>query len=122
MRMSPGMDGPVAIHQRPRVWRASYYPLSHPQSSIPHRPPPRAMTIPEPWAVGYTPPNVEHQPTITAVLNAAIKTLTVLKDTIESTREGSVRVCYRDPNSRPGKAPCSVPVLHPLIGGTTRTR
>ena len=54
-------------------------------SSTPHRPPHCVMTTPELWAVGDTPPNVDHQPAIAAVLNSEIKTLTIFKDTIEST-------------------------------------
>jgi len=81
------------------------------------------MTTPESWAVGDTPPNIEHQPAITAVLNAEINTLTVFKDSIESTPIKAVfesviailtlvRVRF----------PVLVPLLHPLISGTTRTR
>jgi len=81
------------------------------------------MTTTEPWAVGDTPLDIEHQPAITAVLNAEIETLTNLKYTIESAPVKAVfeavvviltlvRV----------RLLVLFPFLHPLIYRATRTR
>ena len=58
------------------------YPTSYHLVLDPHRPLPRVMITPEPPAVGDIPTDVAHHATTTIVLNAEIKTLTVLNATI----------------------------------------
>jgi len=81
------------------------------------------MTTPKPWAVGDTPLNVEHQPAITSVLTAEIKTLTDFKDIIEST---PVKAVFESVITILTLVRVRLlvlfPFLHALISGTTRTK
>ena len=79
------------------------------------------MVTPELWAVGDT-PNVEPHSVTTAVLNADIETLTAFKDTIEVAPVKAVFESIIVILTLVKVRFLLFPLLHPLIGDTTRAR
>ena len=81
------------------------------------------MTTLNSWAVGDIPPNVSNHSTTTSALNADIETLAAFKDVVETT---PVKAVLESVIGILTLVRVSLlvlfPFLHPLIGGTTRTR
>ena len=106
-RLSSRCDMWVTCERRPTIRPPTL--ISPPTS---HRPPPSIMTTLEPWAVGGSPTNVEYHPATATMLNADIEVAPV-KAVFESIIAILTLVKVRF---------LLFPLLHPLIGDTTRAR
>ena len=80
------------------------------------------MTTLEPWAVGGSPTNVEYHPATATMLNADIEALTAFKDTIEVAPVKAVFESIIAILTLVKVRFLLFPLLHPLIGDTTRAR
>ena len=80
------------------------------------------MTTLEPWAVGSSPTNVEYHLATVAMLNANIEALTAFKDTVEVAPAKVVFESIISIITLVKVRFLLFPLLHPLIGDTTRAR